>query len=207
MSTFQINQLNCGSFKSLFIPAIPADVAQEETIKLIIENFLDMGTIKRVDIVKKQSPSIGYMAFVHFEHWKKTLLTNYLFEEITEKGFWDHTVQLQWAHCLPNNPRTSLTMRFMENKKPIPETELNVHQLAANQDVLTNTIKEQEEMIMQLREELAMEAERNNRLEARLNKIEKAIFSSVKDNGYNFPQEIMEWADEVFQPISLEDLM
>lgn len=146
-----MSQSNNTMWASLFIPAMPMDIANEEILTNIVENVAQIGKVKRVDLVKKQGPTKGFMAFVHLDHWYGSYHAYVIRDTINVCGFYDCLIPNRLVEEYNTRP---ITLRFMQNKTPIKDTELNVHQLAANQEIMEKTIKEQAEMIEKLRKEL-----------------------------------------------------
>jgi hypothetical protein len=137
------------NWSSLFIPALPAELVDEDSIKYIFENIHPVGQVRRVDFVQKNSAN-RYMAFVHFNSWNSLPQTQNLRSTIEGQGYVDLYVP---QYATPYK-RGDLFVRVMINKTPIKETTLNAHQLAAELEVANSTIDEQAETIRQLSEKV-----------------------------------------------------
>jgi hypothetical protein len=125
---------------SVFIPTIPKIHTEE-----IIANYFALncvGKVERVDFVEFQSGLKGLQkdfqqAFVHFSPQQKT---REIMEAIEQKGsyrFYPFKEQNQYWILL-------------KNKNPVPKTELNVNQLAHNQ----NLMEEREAIMVQKMEKM-----------------------------------------------------
>jgi hypothetical protein len=137
------------NWSSLFIPALPAELVDEDSIKYIFENIHPVGQVRRVDFVQKNSAN-RYMAFVHFNSWNNLPQTQNLRSTVEGQGYVDLYVP---QYATPYK-RGDLFVRVMINKTPIKETTLNAHQLAAELEVANSTIDEQAETIRQLSEKV-----------------------------------------------------
>ena len=177
-----MSQYNNNNWSSLFIPAMPIDIANEVLITKIVENVLGLGKTKRIDIVKKQSPSTGYMAFIHLDHWYDNAWVHTFRREINSAGFCDYTLHNNYgdSKLFAGDITRSIVMRFMQNTTPIKDTELNIHQLAANQEILEKTVKEQSELIETLRKELEQQ-------KAMLNNMYTSIHTPMDDSYIPLP--------------------
>jgi len=143
---------------SLYIPSILRNFEE----KHIAEIFCDWGVIDRVDFVEMTPPKQNWvMAFVHFERLYESKNVNDIvhYLETTENGY-----IIQNYNDLYNDSNV-YSMYIYKNHSPIPKTTLNIHQLAANLDILKETteqnlleanqkIAEQEENIRVLNEKL-----------------------------------------------------
>jgi len=137
------------NWSSLFIPAVPAELVDEDSIKYIFENIHPVGEVRRVDFVQKNSAN-RYMAFVHFNSWNNLPQTETLRNAIEGQGYVDLYIP---QHETPYK-RGHLFVRVMINKTPIKETTLNAHQLAAELEFANSVIDEQAETIRQLSEKV-----------------------------------------------------
>jgi hypothetical protein len=130
---------------SIYIPRL-SNLYTENDVKYTFR-LLSIGEVNRVDFVPihnhKNSNEINenfQSAFVHFDFFYDTSIAqdaqNYLYNSIAFKlhlddhNFW-------W---------------ILNNKNPIPETKLNIHQLAENMRLLEEKVKQQEETILRLQD-------------------------------------------------------
>jgi hypothetical protein len=119
---------------SLFIPAIPIKLKNEESIKYLIECELMLGRVKRVDFVAKTNPintnDNRWEVFIHFEYWYNTYDVMVLRNLLEENDYVDITgTTLDNKNYFPLQNKIKF-LRLMFNKTPIKETNLNAHQLA-----------------------------------------------------------------------------
>lgn len=137
------------TWNSIFIPALPSDAVNEEFIIHVMEDVLQLGKVKRVDLSLKKNHKNKYMAFVHFEFWYNNQNVHYFRNMIDLYGYYD--IQ---GIMVPNTYK-NIYMRFMVNKTPIKETKLNEHQLSANLEMAEAKIQDQENIINDLLRDLA----------------------------------------------------
>lgn len=115
---------------SLFIPRVDFSVTKPD-MKRYFEDTCNMGTVSRVDFVSfNNEKGTGRRAFVHFsnfkdEHVKETLLT---------EGKIDTNMN-------------GYIIRLVINEKPVPETKLNLNQVAHNTEFIGEEVKIQQEKI------------------------------------------------------------
>jgi hypothetical protein len=125
---------------SVFIPTIPKIHTEE-----IIANYFALncvGKVERVDFVEFQSGLKGLQkdfqqAFVHFSPQQKT---REIMEAIEQKGSYRFYPFQEHNHY----------WILLKNKNPVPKTELNVNQLAHNQ----NLMEEREAIMVQKMEKM-----------------------------------------------------
>jgi hypothetical protein len=136
------------NWNSIFIPALPSDAVDEDFIKKVVEDTLQLGKVKRVDLSLKQNHKNKYMAFVHFDYWMDTENVHNFRNIIESYGYND-------VYGI-NVPKTSkeIYMRFMVNKTPIKETSMNAHQLAASIEMAEAKIQDQDNIINDLLRDL-----------------------------------------------------
>jgi len=118
------------------------------------------------------------MAFVHFDFWNDSVATHNLRYMIEENN---HVDVFGGNYNMPihqYNPH--LFLRLMVNNTPIKETELNVHQLAANMEMAEATIADQRDTINNILMELAD-------AKSRIESLEMIIESNHKNSEYTTP--------------------
>lgn len=154
---------------SIFIPTLPTELVNDQSLTYIFEMVLKIGKVKRVDIVKKAENKYQHMAFIHFSSWNKSAGTDNFRYCLENSGFVDifgaftptSTITIGTIiHGRPNSPERYI--RVLINKTPIKETTLNIHQLAANMEIMETTVKTQQEMIEKLVSEIEFLKEKLN---------------------------------------------
>jgi len=118
------------------------------------------------------------MAFVHFDFWNDSVATHNLRYMIEENN---HVDVFGGNYNMPihqHNPH--LFLRLMVNNMPIKETELNIHQVAANMEMAEATIADQRDTINNMLMELAD-------AKSRIESLEMIIESNHKNSGYTTP--------------------
>ena len=133
------------SSTSICIPRL-SNLYTENDVKYTFR-LLSIGEVNRVDFVPihnhKNNNEINenfQSAFVHFNFFYDTKIAqdteNYLYNNIAFKLHLDDST-FWW---------------ILNNKNPIPETKLNIHQLAENMRLLEEKVKQQEETILKLQD-------------------------------------------------------
>ena len=130
------------STTSIYIPRLSI-LYTENDVKYTFK-LLNIGEVNRVDFVaitlkdSNETNNNFQSAFVHFDFLYDTAIA----QEITNSVY--HNLQLKlW---LDNN----VFWWILKNNNPIPETKLNIHQLAENMRLLEEKVKQQEELIEKL---------------------------------------------------------
>jgi hypothetical protein len=130
------------SSMSIYIPRL-SNLYTENDVKYTFR-LLNIGEVNRVDFVAitlKDSNEINdsfQSAFVHFDFLYDTAIA----QEITNSVY--HNLQLKlWVD-------NKVFWWILNNNNPIPETKLNIHQLAENMRLLEEKVKQQEELIEKL---------------------------------------------------------
>jgi hypothetical protein len=140
-----ITMSSSNEIKSICIPRL-SNLYTENDVKYTFK-LLSIGQVNRVDFVPihnhKNNNKINenfQSAFVHFDFFYDTSIAqdtqNYLYNSIAFKLHLDDST-FWW---------------ILNNKNPIPETKLNIHQLAENMRLLEEKVKQQEETILRLQE-------------------------------------------------------
>lgn len=122
---------------SFFIPRIDFKFTKTN-VKDIFEN-LTGGVVTRVDFVSFNSEKgVGRRAYVHFEAWVPQIETMYsLIEQV---GSIDTVLHA-------SDGSLSGQVSLLINTNPVPETTLNLNQLASNVEFLADQIKNQQLLI------------------------------------------------------------
>jgi hypothetical protein len=165
-------------WNSIFIPTVPVSVLDTEYLSWVFEGLLKIGKVKRVDIVCKNKEKNQHMAFVHFESWNDSIATHTLRNMIEENnhvdiygGNYNTSIHMHYPH---------LFLRLMVNNTPIKETEMNIHQLAANMEMAEATIADQRDTINEMLKELAD-------AKSRIESLEMIVESNHKNNDFTTP--------------------
>jgi hypothetical protein len=187
-----MKRINHTEDNSLFIPMLHSSLVNEEQLRVIIEDKLTLGKVKRVDFVVKPNTQNRYMAFIHFYYWYDNYNTNNFRRLVKAKGYMDvygfkecirdkncyssahhdtvvftdwnnrkcygvyieneRTYEGQYVSTVDFYNNASVYIRFMMNKTPIQETELNPHQLANNLAVAEKEILDLKTRVAELEE-------------------------------------------------------
>ena len=130
------NRYSISEYHSLYIPAI-GNMTQEQISQVFWENYL--GVVSRVDYFKNSSDV--WCAFVHFEDVYNNSIVDIISNEMLSHG----------SYKLWFNDSEYLILRPMTCKK-IPETHLNIHQIAAKTEESDDRILNLENRILKLEE-------------------------------------------------------
>ena len=126
---------------SIYIPLINVVTFNEEKIQKIFEE-LQIGVVSRVDFVAIEGTSRMKKAFVHLSKYYDTQLSLEIKlkfdEDLAFRLYPDMDNRVYWI--------------LLKNKCPIPETTLNVHQLAENHRILEELVVKQAEQIVRLQQ-------------------------------------------------------
>jgi hypothetical protein len=120
---------------SFYVPAI--GYMTEDRIKEIFWSA-NIGKVNRVDYFENTNGV--WCAFVHFDFWIEGNDTYYVWEQVNRYG----------SYKLWFNKNEFLILRKMTCSK-IPETSMNIHQIALKISELENRISQQNEIIVQLK--------------------------------------------------------
>lgn len=123
---------------SYYIPRMSTDY-DEERVKNVFRSVLFIGEIRRVDFVPIEGTTRFRKAFIHFDH---------VFDNGIARAMVDG-VETGSARIQPSPIDKSFYWIILKNKNPIPETRLNIHQLAESIRFLQNAMEQQaEEMVV-----------------------------------------------------------
>jgi hypothetical protein len=139
-TTFKVQIYQVSSMHSVYIPHIP--VAYTSEMVTYIFDQLAIGQVNRVDFLAphETNPRIR-QAFVHFNAYHNV---------ITSAMILKHAINQSYRLVVDNEGHY---WDLCENKKPVPETHLNINQLAENMRILQATF---ESKIAELTEKLAV---------------------------------------------------
>ena len=153
-------------WKSLYIPYIHESLQLENRDDKItpfyprkltdfIENEMKLGKVSRIDFVDRNDSNEmlhGKSAYIHFTYWNNNNNVEYLRTKLDadgsfkQRGYYDGVKQRQFYTRDLNGDKRKGYLLFKINNKPLPETstELNIHQMAAENEYLLNKVKEYE---------------------------------------------------------------
>jgi hypothetical protein len=165
---------------SVFIPTIPKIHTEE-----IIANYFALncvGKVERVDFVEFQSGVKGlhndikdfHQAFVHFTPDQKT---HEIMEAIEQKGSY------RFYPCdklICSFKEQNQYWILLKNKNPVPKTELNVNQLAHNQNLMEEREALMVEKMEKMEQRMAQMEERSAQMEERSAQMEEREARMVK---------------------------
>jgi hypothetical protein len=139
-TTFKVQIYPVSSMQSVYIPHIPVAYTSE-MVTYIFDHFA-IGQVNRVDFLAphETNPRIR-QAFVHFNAYRN---------DITSTMMLKHALNQSYRLIVDNQGHY---WDLCENKKPVPETHLNINQLAENMRILQASF---ESKIAELTEKLAV---------------------------------------------------
>lgn len=118
--------------QSLFIPRISLDVTKQQ-LKTYFQKY---GMVCRVDFVSFNSDNgVGRRAYIHYQWYN---FDSDLEKSLNDKGHFD-----VFENTLGN-------IRILKNKNPIPQTTLNIDQIAYNTIFIGDQVQNQEKQIQVL---------------------------------------------------------
>jgi hypothetical protein len=142
---------------SFYIPRIDFKFTKNE-LKSSFEEMTNV-TVTRVDFVSFNSEKgVGRSAYIHFNKWSLELENMYAM--IQSDGY---------ILTIISSQNVSEQIRLLINKNPVPETALNLNQVAANMEFLADQVKNQQTMIDQQQQIIYS-------LIARINNIQQASY-------------------------------
>jgi len=177
------------NWNSLFIPMLPNDLIDEDRLKYLIEFIYGFGKVKRIDFTKKENTNNKYMGFIHFEYWNQNDFT----QSIRERLEYFNLVDLNYIGFLDNKTKF---IRFMINKMPIKDTEMNAPQLANELELKNNEINEKNKEIEELKNKILELENENTKLHNKL------YVSSGEENILEDKNSDLEWVDINVNPPS-----
>lgn len=134
---------------SMYIPRV-ASYYTEECIMNTFEN-MGIGQVRRVDFRDLETETNYVSVFVHFTAIYDTDIATNI---VNVLGYSD-TGKDNSCFKLYLNPHTSNQhWILLKNKTPVPETNLNIHQVVENARILEERVAEQEEIIAQLNQDI-----------------------------------------------------
>ena len=149
------------TLNSIFIPSLPPAFVDEHILTYLVQEVFKIGSVKRVDIIKKDNVPNRLMAFIHFNCWYDFQSTHLFREMLLKDGQVDMYGYIDKNHHYVNyntllsaNIKKDTFLRFMINKTPIKDTELNIHQLADLLEKADEKITSQDSLIKNLQLEL-----------------------------------------------------
>ena len=193
--------------QGLFIPSLPKSYNDEAFLTNMIENNFKIGIVKRIDFVQKPENPTSYMAFIHFKQWHKTYDTDLFRFKLSHFGHADvyGTTDMNGNRIdLPTFTSKRVFIRFLFNKTPIKDAELNIHQLSDNLERAEKQITEQQVTIDNLKKELENTNKKYEELEKRIRELE---FKETLNQAFIEEDDLSEVSMVSFKSLHLEDLM
>lgn len=138
--------------KSFFIPSISYDMTKEH----VRQFFSEYGTVCRVDFVSHNNDKgLVRRAFVHFVEYDEqtefqTTMNTYGYVDVNIHAWLQH----MYPSLFENNYNGNGFVRVLINKNPIPQTTLNIDQIAFNTEFIGEQQKELDKKIVNLEHQL-----------------------------------------------------
>lgn len=190
-------------WSSIFIPSLPLFASSEDSLTFIFQEIFDVGSVKRVDIIKKENVNNRLMAFIHFNHWNDNRSIRIFREKMEKEGFVDvfgyndveeFNKNMDFHEFLGCNVNRNGFLKCMINKTPIKETDLNIHQMA---DILERTDKKVDDQEMLINELKATIIDKDLKINNLLFKIENMEKERIEHN--QKVEEFLESRDKIKQ--------
>jgi hypothetical protein len=132
---------------SFFIPRMLAEY-DETRVKNIFAHNVCIGVVKRVDFVPIEGEPRFQKAFVHMEQVYNAPTTSHLMSEVFDGN--------RGVRVYPGMFHQNEYWVLLQNKNPVQETKLNLHQVVENAKILQGVVEAQAAEIKALREQLAL---------------------------------------------------
>jgi hypothetical protein len=182
---------------SVFIPTISKAHTEE-----IIANYFalnSVGKVERVDFVEFQNDEEDracdakrfHQAFVHFSPQQKT---SEIMEAIEQKGSY---------RFYPFKEQTQYWI-LLKNKNPVPKTELNVNQLAHNQNLMEERYVQMEEREALMVEKMEKMFQKMEKMEERSAQMEERS-AQMEEREFQMLQKMTKMEDEMKMMILLNE--
>lgn len=126
---------------SFYIPRMSVQY-DEQRVKNVFSSVLFIGVVRRVDFVPIEGSTRFHKAFLHFDR---------LYDNGIAKAMLDG-VENGSARIQPSPIDKSFYWIVLKNKRPIPETNLNIHQIADNARILQSVVEQQANEILALQQ-------------------------------------------------------
>jgi len=168
-------------WNSLYIPILPNNMYLQHPdqsitsfmpryLQSFIETELNLGKVSRVDFIDREIENSNPVkaVFIHFEYWNDNANVRHLREKLNtdgqfrQRGHYDGRNMHKFLTRNDNGDKVPGYFVFKINHKPIPEvtSELNMSQLVAANNVLTEKMAERDEEIENLKEQLRVMQEK-----------------------------------------------
>ena len=126
---------------SFYIPRMHVRY-DEKQVKLQLR-LLNLGVVKRVDFNELDDANFK-SAFVHMESFFDTDVARAICDYVFQ--------QSQPYRVYPDVVNTKIYWMLLRNANPVPETNLNIHQVVENHRILEQIVFQQQAAILQLQE-------------------------------------------------------
>ena len=126
---------NMSPLNSIYIPFVDARFSEKDLVNTF--DYYNICNVSRVDFVDIPEKSGVCHAFVHVNNWHNSNNASMAFWEITNKG----SFKFYYSQSQINSNAFWL---LLPNKNPIPETKLNIHQLAVMMTEMEKKIVDQQ---------------------------------------------------------------
>ena len=139
LSRSPVLQTNMTTNYSFYVPRIH-DSCSDEQVRLQFR-LQGVGVVRRVDF----NPILGTNFKKAFVHMESVFDTDFA-RTVVETVF----VKREFTHIYPDITNPSIYWILLMNTRPVPETNLNLHQLAENHRILEQLVFQQQQQIDQL---------------------------------------------------------
>jgi len=136
---------NMSPLNSIYIPFVDARFSEKDLVNTF--DYYNICNVSRVDFVDIPEKSGVCHAFVHVNNWHNSNNASMAFWEITNKG----SFKFYYSQSQINSNAFWL---LLPNKNPIPETKLNIHQLAVMMAEMEKKITDQQSEMDSMRKRI-----------------------------------------------------
>ena len=131
---------------SIYIPFVDSRFNEKDVISTF--NYYNICNVSRVDFVDIPDKTNVCHAFVHVNNWYNSNNASVAFWEITHKGSYKF-------YYSQSQMTSNAFWLLLPNKNPIPETKLNIHQLAVMISEMEKKMADQQAEMDEMRKRIA----------------------------------------------------
>ena len=126
---------NMSPMTSIYIPFVDSRLTEKDVISTF--DYYNICNVSRVDFVEIPEKSNVSHAFIHVNNWYNSNNASLTFWEITNKGSYKF-------YYSQSQSSSNAFWLLLPNKNPIPQTKLNIHQLAVMISEMEKKITDQQ---------------------------------------------------------------
>jgi hypothetical protein len=137
---------NMSPMTSIYIPFVDSRFNEKDVISTF--NYYNICNVSRVDFVEIPDKTNVCHAFVHVNNWYNSNNASVAFWDITNKGSYKF-------YYSQSQMTSNAFWLLLPNKNPIPQTKLNIHQLAVMISEMEKKMADQQAEMDEMRKRIA----------------------------------------------------